>query len=337
MSKGIKSKKNEKNAGLQIFRMLLCFWVVLFHCLKRFNGIAFRYIKVKKFHVPSFFFISFFYFHPIIKERNSFKMKSRLERLFIPFIMWPIIIWLVNNIFYFIFKTSLYRRAFFFEELIIQLITGRKFFVQLWFLFNLIFLSIFFFIFSFLNEQIFFVSMIFIGIICYIFQHNHIIYNILKNYQECIAYSPGHMVSSFPIAITALISNKINIIQHLEYHRYKSLLLIFVILPFIFLNGLPNTYEGIDKNLFSFFAFFWFCLLPLNKYLNKNLKNIIYVITNYTNGIYCLQIIIYLFLKREFKCSFTFIDCFLIYIICYVISFLGTKIFINYKIKYLFI
>lgn len=337
MSKSIKTKKNEKNIGLQILRMLLCFWVLLFHCLGKFNGIVFQYLKLKKFHVPSFFFISFFYFYPIIKDRNSLKMKSRLERLFIPFIIWPIIIWLTNNIFYFVFTKSLYRREFLLEELIIQLITGRKFFIQLWFLFNLIFLSIFFFIFSFFNVNIFFIIMIFIGIICYIFQHNHFIYNILENYQESIKYSPGHLVSSFPIAIAALLTNKINIIQYFECHRYKSLLIIYAILPFIFLYGYPNTYEGIDKNIFSFLAFFGFCLLPLNKYLNKFMKNIIYIMTNYTNGIYCLHTFVYHYLKREFKFSFSLIDCFIIYIICYIISFLGTKIFINYKIKYLFI
>ena len=313
MSESIKTKKNKRNVGLQIFRMILCFWVVLFHCLKRFNNFALIYIKIKKFHVPSFFFISFFYFYPIIKERNSFKMKSRLERLFIPFVIWPIIIWLFNNIFYLIFKISLYNRAFLLKELIIQLITGRKFFIQLWFLFNLIFLSIFFFIFSFFNDCIFFTFMIFIGIICYIFQHNQYIYYILENYQDCIANSPGHLISSFPIAITALAFNKINIIPYLEYHRYKSLIIILAILPFLFLYGHPNTYKGLDKNLFSFFAFFWFYLLPINKYFNKKLKNIIYIITNYTNGIYCLHIIIYIIMKREFKCSFSFIDCFLIY------------------------
>ena len=337
MSQFIKSKKNERNVGLQIFRMLLCFWVLLFHCLKRINRTSFRYIKLKKFHVPSFFFISFFYFYPIIKERNSIKMKSRLERLFIPFTIWPIIIWLFNNILYFIFKISIYNRAFQLEELIIQLITGRKFVIQLWFIFNLIFISIFFFIFSFFRESVFFTIMIFIGIICYIFQQNRFIYKILENYPDCIINSPGHLVSSFPIAIASLVTNKINIIQYLEYNRYKSFSIILPILPLLFLYGTSNTYDGLDKNLFSFFAFLGFYLLPINKYLNKNIKNIIYIMTNYTNGIYCLHIIIYNFLKKEFKCSFSLINCFLIYIICYIISFLGTKIFINYKIKYLFI
>ena len=319
MSQFIKSKKNERNVGLQIFRMLLCFWVLLFHCLKRFKSIAFIYIKLKKFHVPSFFFISFFYFYPIIKERNSFKMKSRLERLFIPFTIWPIIIWLFNNILYLTFKISMFNRTFQLEELIIQLITGRKFFIQLWFLFNLIFLSIFFFIFSFFTESIFFTFMIFIGIICYIFQHNRFIYNILENYKDCITNSVGHLVSSFPIAITSLAINKINIILYLEYHRYKSISIILSILPFLFIYGPPNTYDGLDINIFSFFAFLLFYLLPINKYLNKNFKNIIYIMTNYTNGIYCLHIIIYTFLRKEFKCSSSLIDCFIIYLLYFII------------------
>jgi len=338
MLKSIKPKINERNIGLQVLRMLLCLWVVLFHCLIRHEFIEYKYMKEKKFHVPSFFFLSFFYFYPVIKDRNPFKMKSRLERLFIPFIIWPTFIWLTNNIFYFFLKKSLFRREFLFKELIIQFITGRKFYTPLWFIFNLIFFSIFFFIISkILNETIFFIFMILIGIICYVFQYNRFIYNFFKNYTGCIAFSVGHFVTSFPIAITALTFNKINIIQYFEINRYKSLFIIFSILPIIFLNGIPNTYEGIEKNLFSLFAFIGFYLLPLNKYLNKSFKKFIYIITNYTNGIYCLHFIMYLFLKRLFKFHFSLFGCFLLYIICYTISFLGTKIFINYKIKYLFI
>ena len=328
MSESIKSKKNERNLGVQIFRTILCFWVVLFHCLKNVNSIILKYIKTRKFHVPSFFFISFFYFYPIIKERNSAKMKSRLERLFI---------WFINNFFYLILKKSLYEKVFSFKELYVQLITGRKFFTQMWFLFNLIILSLFFFILSFLAENIFIIIINLIGIICYIFQHNRFIYNSLANYRDSITYSIGHLVASFPIAVTALTFNKINIFKYLEYYRYRVLLTVIAILPFLFINGFPNTYEGIDKNLFSLLAFLLFYLLPLNKYLNKSLKSIIYIITNYTNGIYCLHIIIKNFIKREFKCSFSLFDTFIIYITCYIISFLGTKIFINNKIKYLFI
>jgi fucose 4-O-acetylase-like acetyltransferase len=85
-----KTKIKERNVGLQILRMLLCFWVLLFHCLRKSDFILFKFIKTKKFHVPCFFFISFFYFYPTIEYRDSIKMKSRLERLFIPYTIWPI-------------------------------------------------------------------------------------------------------------------------------------------------------------------------------------------------------------------------------------------------------
>ena len=332
----IQAQSKEKNIGLQIFRMILCFWVVLLHCLKKFNRILIKYIIEKKFHVPSFFFISFFYFYPIIKERNSFKMKSRLERLFIPFIIWPTFIWVFNNLFHLFFKTSLYGRKLTFKELLIQLIIGRKFFGHFWYLFNLILLSIVFFIFSFLRDYIFLIFMNLVQIMCFILQHNKYIYIFFADYHGCVTYSVGHFISSFPIAISALTFNKSNIIQYLEIHMYKSLFIIFSILPIIFIYGLPNTYEGVDKILFSCFAFFGFHLLPFNKYLHRYMKNIIYIITNFTNGIYCLHTMIYLFLKIEFKCCFSLYHCILIYIICYIISFLGAKVFVHNKMKYLF-
>ena len=87
-----KKKKIERNIGLEILRMLLCFWVVLFHSINHSNDFILNYIVKKKFHVPCFFFISFYYFFPIIKDRNSTKMKLRLERLSLPYFIWPVFI-----------------------------------------------------------------------------------------------------------------------------------------------------------------------------------------------------------------------------------------------------
>ena len=166
-----KSKSTERNIGLEILRMILCFWVLLFHCIHHSNNFILNIILQKKFHVPCFFFLSFYYFFPIIKDRNSNKMKLKLERLFIPYLIWPLFIWCFNNLLYLTIEKNRFGRMISFKELKLQIITGRMFFIQLWFIFNLLILSIFFFIISFLYGYIFMLILNLVSIICYLIQH----------------------------------------------------------------------------------------------------------------------------------------------------------------------
>ena len=336
MIKEFINKKFERNIGLEIFRFLLCFWVVLFHCIDNSKSFILNYFLNKKFHVPCFFFISFYYLFPIIRDRNSGKMKTRLKRLFVPYIIWPLFIWCINNLFYFFFGNNRYGRILSFNELKLQLITGRMFFIQLWFIFNLLFLSIFFFIISILHEYIFLVLVNLLFILCYLIQYLSWNYY-FSQFKDCIAHSVGHFIISFPLAVTAFNLNQFKLIQYFEINRNKYLLFSAVIIGFLFIKGAPNTYYGIDKNLFSLFTFCWFYLMPLNEYLNYNFKTIIYFMTSYTNGIYCTHTIIKFYIFRFFMIKPTFLSCFGVYFICFIISFFGEKTFQKNKLKYLFI
>lgn len=60
----LKSQNKKINIGLQLLRNLLSFWVVVFHSYdyknnKKFNNFFVR----KKFHVPSFLLISFYFYY----------------------------------------------------------------------------------------------------------------------------------------------------------------------------------------------------------------------------------------------------------------------------------
>ena len=268
-------------------------------------------------------------------------MKVRLERLFIPYILWPLIIWFLNNSIFLIIQKNRFGRLLSIIELKVQLITGRKFFVQLWFLFHLIFFSIFFFIFSYLNEYIFFAFINLIGIIFYIIQYFKINYKFYGQYKESISFSIGHFISSYPIAVTAMLFNKSNFIKYLEKTKLKVLaiflFLLLIILSLLFIFGTPDTYDGIDKNFFSLIVFLFFHLLPLNKYLSKFFYYIIYLMTRYTQGIYCLHTIIQYYLSEAINYKLKFLNCLELYIICYILSLLGKIIFGKSKIKYLFI
>lgn len=332
----LKFKRIERNLGLEIQRMLLCFWVLLFHSIKHSDNILLDHILHLKFHVPCFFFISFYFFFPILRNKDKNKMKLRYIRLTIPFILWPLIIWILNNLSFVILKKNRFGRILSFKDLCIQLIIGRKFFIQLWFIFNVLFLSTFFYISIFMGDNIFLTLLNFFLILCYYIQYSIPNYSFYKQFKDCVSYSVGHLIISFPIAITAFNLNRINLIEFLE----KSILfqvLMFLISIILFIFGTPYTYKGIDKNLFSLVSFYSFHLMPINNLLSNKPKNIIYFITKYTKGIYCLHLIIKYYIIRFFNLTPSFFLCLYLYIICYILSFFGKKIFEKNYIRYLFI
>ena len=70
---------------------------------------------------------------------------------------------------------------------------------------------------------------------------------------------------------------------------------------------------------------------------NICVKRIIKTITNFTNGIYCMQSQMIPLCKRKFGLIGNFKSCIIIYLISYFISFIGIMIFGKTKLKYLFI
>lgn len=153
-NKIILNKKNI-NLGIEILRVIFCFWVLCSHCLelKKIDYIV-RYIFISKsFHVPCFSFMSFFFTYNIFKFKNAIKLKNRLKRLLIPYIFWPLIIFAIFNISN-LENISLYL-------LRNQLICGFEFIIQLWYLFSITLLSILVYILSNLFPNLFLFVIVF--------------------------------------------------------------------------------------------------------------------------------------------------------------------------------
>ena len=336
MIEPLKFKRIERNLGLEIHRMLLCFWVLLFHSIRHSDNAVLDYILHLKFHVPCFFFISFYFFFPIIRDKNIKKMKLRYIRLTVPFIFWPLIIYILNNILFIHLKKNRFGRMLSFKELYIQLITGRKFFIQLWFIFNLLFLSTFFYIFMYMGDYIFIILLDFFLIICYFIQYSDPNYYFYRQFNDCISHSVGHLIISFPIAVTAFNMRRIDLIKFFG-NNILFLVLLPLIIVILFIYGTPYTYNGIDKNLFSSVSFYFFHIIPINNFLSNKPKKIIFCITNYTQGIYCMHIIIKYYIFRFLNLTPSFLSCIYLYIICYILSYFGKKIFEKNILRYLFI
>lgn len=134
------------NLGIQLLRMNLAFLIVIIHCHKK-KDVDVGFMKFAqhnlKFYVPSFFVISFYFTYNIFSKRNIIKIKQRYIRILIPYIVWPIIFFILYNI-----NISLNgkQEKDIYTKLYYQLLIGCGIHGVFWYLFNLILLSIFFMI-----------------------------------------------------------------------------------------------------------------------------------------------------------------------------------------------
>ena len=81
------SRNNYKsNLGIEILRMILCFWVITFHFAGNKNKTKYKILNTF-YHVPTFMLISFYFSYNTFFLNDITKFKKRLERLLIPYII----------------------------------------------------------------------------------------------------------------------------------------------------------------------------------------------------------------------------------------------------------
>ena len=340
-------KENEKrniNLGIQILRFLLCLWILIIHC----SYIENRHKKYfdKGFHVPTFILLSFYFFYNNISRRNIPKIILRFQRLLIPYILWPIIILLVNNFLISLFSVGQFRLPLKKKDLFIQLLIGLRYHPIFYYQFNLLFLSLLFTILSFIFRLNLLKILIYLGLLSFYLHISTLNYNYFIYYQRSFQISLGTIVELLPIAVIGSALASKNMLSKMEnISLYFKLILIFIIFilfeydiftslkGFFFHNVLLNILAS--NVLFTFFGSLSF--EKIKKF--KIIISIIMNFTNFTGGIYYIHPIFRDYLskyslfykKRNYSTSFS------IYIMCYIFCFTGSTIFNNYRLKYLFI
>ena len=340
------SSRNEKrkyNAFLAILRAYLSFNVINTHFLRTppilMNKYIIRIIR-NNLHVPIFFLLSFYFSHKLFLSKNIEKIKKRFERLLIPYLFWPIIIWIINNFLFYTFKLNF---KFSFNDLKIQLMTGHCFMSILWFHYNLIFATLLIIIIIFLSLNYSVLIMFNLCIFAFYFQYSKLNYNIFSKYGYYKEYTFGRFSEIIPYCIIGFIIPSLNLLIILRKYRIYSiyfLLLIFLFLlkyeVFIYINGF--TYQGIVLAVKSSLVFLIGLLMPYEKITNKYIINIIKIVTSYTSGVYFLHTNVERFMKKSIKLikNGTLSGSMIIYIISYFISLIGAKIFGKNKLSSLF-
>ena len=139
-----KKSKISIHFGIQLLRMILSFNIVVDHCLnkKYLNKPIYIICIMGIYHyVPIFFVISFYFSYKTFSSRNLDKLKERLLRISIPYLIWPCLFWLKSSFFNTINGIKDQNK---YQILIYQLIIGKPLNPVFWFQFILLFWSILF-------------------------------------------------------------------------------------------------------------------------------------------------------------------------------------------------
>ena len=152
--KGLKDGGNIINKkgviwGIEILRAILAFFIVVRHLYKldcETKYLTKFIFHCQPFYVPTFFLISFYFSFETFYSKNIKKIKERFKRILVPYLIWPIILWIR----YIIVDCKVKFGQNLLKDLVIQLLIGYGFYGVFWFQFNLIFLSIIFIIIIFL-------------------------------------------------------------------------------------------------------------------------------------------------------------------------------------------
>ena len=285
--------------------------------------------------------MSFYFMYKDLLSSNIKAYLKRLERLLIPYIVWPIIVFILNN---YILCKFIVVQKFSFNDLKYQFIIGRGVLGILWFQWNLIMLtSIFFFIIYFWKKKYLFLIQIF-ACFSYTIQYSGYNKKLINILRPEIKFTLGKFFESVPFASTGLSLASFQILNIIQ--KYKIQTLFFCLYIFISSDKysiitdlkFSNSYSGLIFNVRAICLIFIFSLFPSDKISNIKIKKILRYITNYTAGVYYLHMHIIKYFKF-------FIDpikkgnifgLFIIYLICYFICFVGILLFGKTKLKNLF-
>ena len=285
-----KKSKISIHFGIQLLRTILSFNIVVDHCLnkKYLNKPIYIICIMGIYHyVPIFFVISFYFSYKTFSSRNLDKLKERLLRISIPYLIWPCLIWLKSSFFNRINRIKDQNK---YQILIYQLIIGKPLNPVFWFQFILLFWSILFTIIIIgfkhtYNYIMFFMFVIILYLNCFGYTNKLFI-----NYKYIIVTSVKELFIRIIYIQSGLIFGIISVLDKTFVVKIKIIL--FSVINIFIINFSDNNKKFYSfKILFTaniiFLSFSFFPFSLINK--NKTIIFIIIHLTNFTGGIYYLH------------------------------------------------
>ncbi len=321
--------------GIALLRMLMCFEVVLCHCWKEPGSIYLMlFEKLRLYAVPTFMILSFYLNQNFYEKKDAQSLKRRLLKLYIPQMLWAIIYFVSYGIGGTITKQKMMNGA---SSLFWQLFTGHSMNPPMWFQFELIIFTIFFFaVFYFCNQKVGEMILSAVAIFCVGLQYTGVNYHFFSSMRYELSYPLGRLAETMPMALIGYFLAKYNLLKPLKKEKYNILIGIIITVSFGILDYKLNVITS---------SFGYAGILPIGvtvgilmmvvninfESANERIRQFIRSISRYTLGIYCEHILISVVLTGVLSTVFgvqsgKFIDCVLIYMISYFLSWEISKI-----------
>ena len=281
-------RKNKTiNLGIELFRMILSFLIVVYHIHSRkIESLLLHFsLKYLGYYTSSFFLISFYFSHRVFASKNVETVKQRLKRIILPYIIWPILIFIENNIYYYI---KYHHMKYSLKNLVSQLLLGSN-------NFNI---SVIIIIFTFIcPEKLTLHFLILLAVFAYSFNVKEINSKIFSHYNIIISHSIGRLPGCYIFSINGYLLGSFDLLRKLNQAKKLKILLLF---PFFF--HYLREIQGINKffiklsflihNIILVILFIFFASLPTNSIFNLKFISLIKQITGFTGGIYYLHLFI---------------------------------------------
>ena len=288
------------NLGIEILRAYMSFSIVILHFLKKdfLNNIYLKFIfHCQPFYVPTFFVISFYFSFGTLYTKNINKIKDRIIRILIPYIIWPTFLWIINLLYNHDSKIN-YKT---FKPIIFQLLIGYDFYAVFWFQFDLIvitiIMSIIIFIFNDYSLLIFKILLFTFFLLNKQYEKN------LEVYKQIGSIKP--LLGSFIYSISGFFLGSKFIINKFSSKKYLIIILFIPAIIFIYiykiLLQISIRFKIIVVNFVVICLFIIFSLLPFELIDNFIIKKILKQLTSYTGGIYYIHYLFRNIISRYFK------------------------------------
>lgn len=327
--------------SIAFLKVLLSFCVVCCHfwlpgnlsfypvaALDRMRGVA----------APMFFIVSFFLASRFFAVPSARGLINRLKRLYSPYIVWPLVYFLVYIAALFVIKVNdadtyimfPLRRA----DIVTQLYTGsdKNLCPQLWFQFAIIVVTLVLWCIYRLSGRHATAVMITIALVSLWLQYSEINYHIFSRYSYEVCYSLGRLAEVFPYAVVGMLLYKSSSLHRERRNRIPVVILCIAVMLFIsYIRFIPSpdggfAYSGLNKLVYATLAFIAFKELPLD-YAPERFKKVIRFLAKYSLGVYCIHyglgycwdniICVRYHLRQD-----TFMQCIVIYAVSILLSWL---------------
>ena len=313
----------------------MCFLVVCTHLQVspsfELGGLFYTF---QAYHVPVFMLLSFVLCGKYFLEPTKERIFKRTLRLLIPFVVWGIVSYLALLV---LWKMS-------FTALLWQLFTGLPVNVSLWYLIILFWISLLFWIIRILsNKRVFLIVITAIAVFCIVSQYTGLNMFVFSNAHYNIQKSFGRIMEMIPLAVVGIwmsllvpYLNKLDRKMHVII--FISSLILLSLLCFLKWKFDIDKFPGQDYNgallivvasLLVVTAF----TNPLNFIKNKTFANVMNWVGKYTMGIFCIHIVLGIYIEWLFgyiswptqSILIALVVYLLSYLICFLISLVPNK------------